>query len=205
MAHVKMQKNVTKGENMSEVSTCHICKWVGRNIGATVVLLAVGAIAVYSNTAQPKRDISPSKPVAEVSVTPDPRIEACGPQLDERRARAKALAEKKDYAEAFRLMEYCAPRLAKESAGYREFMAYAIAQTKVVDAEKAAFTKAEKARKKKDGVRIGMSEQEVLDSSWGRPERVSRTTNARGTRGQWVYGGGNYLYFQDGVLTSIQN
>lgn len=62
----------------------------------------------------------------------------------------------------------------------------------------------EKAAKKKEGVRIGMSQQDVLDSSWGRPERINETTSPRGSREQWVYGGGNYLYFQDGVLTSVQ-
>lgn len=62
-----------------------------------------------------------------------------------------------------------------------------------------------KARKKKEGVSIGMSQQDVLDSSWGRPERVNRTTTVRGVHEQWVYGSGNYLYFESGLLTSIQN
>lgn len=63
----------------------------------------------------------------------------------------------------------------------------------------------EKAQKKRAGVRIGMSKQDVIDSSWGRPTSVNRTTTAYGTHEQWVYGGGNYLYFEDGKLTSIQN
>lgn len=63
----------------------------------------------------------------------------------------------------------------------------------------------EKARKKKEGVSIGMSQQDVIDSSWGRPEHVNTTTTARGTRQQWVYGSRGYLYFDDGVLTAIQN
>lgn len=61
-----------------------------------------------------------------------------------------------------------------------------------------------KAQKKREGVRIGMSEQDVLDSSWGKPTKVNRTTSKYGVHEQWVYGGG-YLYFEDGVLTSIQN
>lgn len=81
------------------------------------------------------------------------------------------------------------------------------------DAEKAAKAlaleekKAErlaKAKKKKEGVNIGMSKQDVLDSSWGRPSHINRTTTARGTREQWVYDG-NYLYFDADTLTSIQN
>jgi hypothetical protein len=61
------------------------------------------------------------------------------------------------------------------------------------------------AKPRRSGASIGMSKEEALASSWGRPESVNRTTNAYGTREQWVYGGGNYLYFENGVLTSIQN
>lgn len=68
----------------------------------------------------------------------------------------------------------------------------------------AAQARADAARKRREGVRIGMSEQDVLDSSWGRPRKVNRTTRASGTAEQWVYDGG-YLYFDNGVLTSIQN
>lgn len=63
----------------------------------------------------------------------------------------------------------------------------------------------QKTRKKREGVRIGMSKQDALDSSWGKPERVNTTTTALGTREQWVYGSGGYLYFVGGVLTTIQN
>jgi hypothetical protein len=69
----------------------------------------------------------------------------------------------------------------------------------------AIANKAIKAQKKQEGVSIGMSKQDVLDSSWGKPERVNTTTNAYGVREQWVYRGGNYLYFKDGVLESISN
>jgi len=64
---------------------------------------------------------------------------------------------------------------------------------------------AEARRKRSEGVRIGMSKADVLASNWGKPERINRTTNAYGTREQWVYGSGNYLYFEDDVLVSIQN
>jgi flagellar basal body rod protein FlgB len=58
---------------------------------------------------------------------------------------------------------------------------------------------------RKEGVSLGMTADEVKASSWGRPERVNRTTNSFGVREQWVYGGGGYLYFKDGVLRTIQN
>ena len=65
---------------------------------------------------------------------------------------------------------------------------------------------AEKAKKALPGVHIGMTAKQVLEeSNWGKPKRVNRTTTARGTSEQWVYGDGNYLYFENGVLTAIQN
>ena len=63
----------------------------------------------------------------------------------------------------------------------------------------------EKARKKKEGVVIGMSKQDVLDSSWGKPQKINRTTTSYGVHEQWVYNGYNYLYFEDDKLVSIQN
>jgi hypothetical protein len=63
----------------------------------------------------------------------------------------------------------------------------------------------EKKRKKSEGVRVGMSQEDVVASSWGKPQKINTTTNAYGTREQWVYGGGNYLYFENDKLTTIQN
>lgn len=71
--------------------------------------------------------------------------------------------------------------------------------------ENKKLLETEKARKKSEGVRIGMTKQDVLDSSWGRPNHINTTTTAFGTREQWVYDGYNYLYFKDGILTTIQN
>lgn len=75
---------------------------------------------------------------------------------------------------------------------------------KKVAANEAKIEKARLTQKKKEGVRIGASMDDALQSSWGKPERVNRTVTAHGTREQWVYGGGNYLYFRNGVLESIQ-
>jgi hypothetical protein len=55
------------------------------------------------------------------------------------------------------------------------------------------------------GVTIGMTRDEALASSWGKPQSINRTTSATGTIEQWVYGGQNYLYFNNGILTSYQN
>ncbi|WP_088226122.1 hypothetical protein [Desulfosporosinus sp. FKB] len=63
-----------------------------------------------------------------------------------------------------------------------------------------------KALEKTQGVRIGMTEQEVLDSSWGKPQKTNKTITAYGTTEQWVYADGNgYLYFDNGILTAVQN
>ena len=54
-------------------------------------------------------------------------------------------------------------------------------------------------------VTIGMTAQECMDSLWGRPVSVNKTTTASGESEQWVYGSNRYLYFDNGILTSIQN
>lgn len=73
---------------------------------------------------------------------------------------------------------------------------------KLANAVKAM--KADKARRKRQGVIIGMTQEEVLLSSWGRPSDINKTISAGGTHEQWVYSGG-YLYFENGILTTIQN
>ena len=76
------------------------------------------------------------------------------------------------------------------------------------EAEKAAKeaedAAKEKRRKKQEGVRIGMSKQDVLDSSWGKPTKINKSVYSWGTSEQWVYPNNNYLYFENGKLTSIQ-
>lgn len=52
---------------------------------------------------------------------------------------------------------------------------------------------------------IGMTKAEAA-AAWGSPMRVNKTTTARGEWDQWVFAGRrNYLYFDKGVLTAIQN
>ncbi|WHY64669.1 hypothetical protein [Neobacillus sp. SuZ13] len=57
----------------------------------------------------------------------------------------------------------------------------------------------------KTGVSIGMTKDMVLKSSWGEPQKINKTTTSYGTKEQWVYGNGNYFYFENGILTTIQN
>lgn len=70
-------------------------------------------------------------------------------------------------------------------------------------AERAAEA-AEKARRKREGVSIGMTSADVLASAWGKPESVNRTITAAGEREQWVYPGFNFIYITNGVVTAIQ-
>ncbi len=71
-----------------------------------------------------------------------------------------------------------------------------------IDADRA---KADAAQRKKEGVRIGMTPDDVRASSWGKPERINRHTNAYGVTEQWVYPGGSYIYFRNGLIEGISN
>lgn len=50
---------------------------------------------------------------------------------------------------------------------------------------------------------IGMTETEVLNSTWGSPKKVNTTTTKYSIHKQWVYDRG-YIYFDNGVVSSIQ-
>jgi hypothetical protein len=63
----------------------------------------------------------------------------------------------------------------------------------------------EKAYAKMQGVTLGMTQEQVQETRWGRPQSKNRTTTVHGTSEQWVYGNGRYLYFTNGVLTAIQD
>lgn len=51
---------------------------------------------------------------------------------------------------------------------------------------------------------IGMTDEEALESSWGKPTKINTTINAYSTTEQWVYAGYKYLYFEDHYLVTIQ-
>lgn len=52
--------------------------------------------------------------------------------------------------------------------------------------------------------RVGMKSLQAVKCGWGIPLKVNRTTTAKQIREQWVYEDG-YLYFTNGVLTTIQD
>lgn len=50
---------------------------------------------------------------------------------------------------------------------------------------------------------IGMTAEQVVKSSWGKPIDINKTTTANGYSEQWVYNG-KYIYFENGIVTTIQ-
>ena len=53
-------------------------------------------------------------------------------------------------------------------------------------------------------IKLGMSEQQ-LSLSWGRPHRINKSVGSFGAHEQWVYGSEQYVYMQNGKLTSFQS
>ena len=53
-------------------------------------------------------------------------------------------------------------------------------------------------------VLLGMN-KEMCIAAWGNPIDINRTILSRLTSEQWVYGWGTYLYFDNGVLSAIQD
>ncbi len=51
---------------------------------------------------------------------------------------------------------------------------------------------------------IGMTAEEVIMSTWGEPEKNNVTETSGHKHEQWVYSGGRYIYFEDGIVTAIQ-
>lgn len=73
-------------------------------------------------------------------------------------------------------------------------------------AARAAIATERERRAKLPGVRIGMTQKQVVESTnWGWPDAINRTVTKRGESEQWVYQDGRgYLYFNNGRLSAIQ-
>lgn len=151
---------------------------------------------IVSATAQ-KAPAAPAAPVL------DPMIAKCAADLPQIMATAKEQLRKKEGQEAVDTLYPCRDHFTdpQQNALYvkaGELMS--IQAAKRADAEAAALKK----EKKRHGVSLGMSQEDAVDSSWGKPRKINRSIGSYGTHEQWVYDGG-YLYFENGVLTSIQN
>lgn len=105
-----------------------------------------------------------------------------------------------------RRMREGAQRRAEQQALLRELNQQA-------EARRRARLSTYAARRAGVGVRVGMTALEVEKlPDWGPPNDINRTTTALGVREQWVYRTDEeneyervYLYFSNGVLTTIQN
>lgn len=116
---------------------------------------------------------------------------AFNPDVDKPKTSAQALAACNAYNKRLGNVEDCR----KTNDTYKTLKGEEVARA------------AAKAKRALPGVTLGMRSEDVpTKTSWGKPERINRTTNAHGTSEQWVYPGyHSYLYFDNGVLTSIQN
>ncbi len=52
--------------------------------------------------------------------------------------------------------------------------------------------------------KIGMTKDEVQNSLWGLPQYINKTTTANSVSEQWVYDSNRYIYFDNGIVTAIQ-
>lgn len=50
---------------------------------------------------------------------------------------------------------------------------------------------------------IGMTVEEVQNSSWGFPNDIRSTTTAYSVTQMWIYPEGNYIHFEDGLVSSV--
>lgn len=51
---------------------------------------------------------------------------------------------------------------------------------------------------------IGMTEEKLLQTLWGKPKEINKTETKDGTSEQWVYESNRYVYLDNGIVTAIQ-
>ncbi|WP_313183801.1 hypothetical protein [Lacrimispora sp.] len=51
---------------------------------------------------------------------------------------------------------------------------------------------------------IGMTSEEVIASTWGKPIKINKTTYAWGVTEQWCYKDNRYIYLENGSVVAIQ-
>lgn len=77
-----------------------------------------------------------------------------------------------------------------------------------IDMSKARAMTADEQKIIQGKIYVGMTE-DLVRISWGDPHDINKTTTASGTHAQWVYEVGrysrNYVYVENGKVTSIQN
>ena len=183
-------------------------------IAIVLTLLAFTACEHYMKTARLDREqVARNKANADEKAAREARLKAQRESREEqfKTKRAEILAETK------RLIAKREWRLARQElepwdaqvtadGDFVPLKSKIDTEVRAIEArENAIAAKELAAAKRKAGVSIGMSQDDVLASQWGKPEKVNRTVHARSVSEQWVYPGYQYLYFENGKLTSIQN
>lgn len=51
---------------------------------------------------------------------------------------------------------------------------------------------------------IGMTEEKLLQTLWGKPKEINKTETKDGVSEQWVYESNRYVYLDNGIVTAIQ-
>ncbi len=66
-------------------------------------------------------------------------------------------------------------------------------------------TEGKKEREQREAeMALGMTKSQAT-TLWGSPQKINRTRTTVGTSEQWVYSRNRYLYFDNGILTAIQD
>lgn len=65
------------------------------------------------------------------------------------------------------------------------------------------FKKGDFSKVPKEDPQIGMTTEEVLNSTWGEPDDINKDTYSWGVKEQWCYPNNKYIYLEDGIVTSI--
>lgn len=76
-------------------------------------------------------------------------------------------------------------------------------ENQLADIEREQQRKQEELANAKKEPAVGMTEEEVLNSTWGEPKQKNKTTYEWGTSEQWVYSNNRYIYFDNGIVTAI--
>lgn len=131
----------------------------------------------------------------------EPLADTCiGADLQDRIKKSQDAAARKDHESVVLWLGRCHKQIADGSYEH-ELLSNA---SNAIEKKQAAEKKRQLGEWKKEGVTLGMTQERVLQSNWGKPRKINTTTTQLGTREQWVYGG-SYLYFENGILTTIQN
>ena len=124
------------------------------------------------------------------------KIDYCTAEMKSMKTTARKANSEKHYEKAIEILKPCFGII--EDGDFVELYVSSVEKLKEIGARKDVINA------KRQGVSIEMTKEQVLASSWGRPQKVNKTHGSFGTHEQWVYGGG-YLYFENGILTSVQN